>query len=92
MTYDTEVLTKIIRTHRADKVLFGTGFCRVGRKENAAVIGRPPISTGAKAPTVGENARELIGLCAGEHGSASLMSLQNVPYARVTFLERKRLL
>ncbi|MBI3329166.1 MAG: amidohydrolase family protein [Nitrospinae bacterium] len=58
----TEVLSRIIRKHGADKVVFGTDFCLVSQKEDAAVIERLPISTGEKERILGENAREFIGL------------------------------
>jgi uncharacterized protein len=57
-----EVLTKIIRKHGADKIVFGTDFCLVSQKDDAAVIERLPISTREKERILGENARELIGL------------------------------
>ena len=57
-----EVLTKIIRNHGADKVVFGTDFCLVSQKEDAAVIEQLPILTREKERILGENARELIGL------------------------------
>jgi predicted TIM-barrel fold metal-dependent hydrolase len=55
-------LTKIIRNHGADKVVFGTDFCLVSQKEDAAVIEQLPILTREKERILGENARELIGL------------------------------
>ncbi len=58
----TEVLTTIIRKHGADKVVFGTDFCLVSQKDDAAVIDRLPISTSDKERILGENAREFIGL------------------------------
>lgn len=57
-----EVLTRIIRTHGADKVVFGTDYCLVSQQEDAAIIERLPIATGDKERILGENARELIGL------------------------------
>jgi predicted TIM-barrel fold metal-dependent hydrolase len=57
-----EVLTKIIRKHGADKVVFGTDFCLVSQKEDAAVIERLPLSTAEKERILGDNARELIRL------------------------------
>ena len=57
-----EVLTKIIRKHGADKVVFGTDFCLVSQKEDGAVIERLPISTAEQERILGDNARELIGL------------------------------
>jgi predicted TIM-barrel fold metal-dependent hydrolase len=56
------VLTRIIRTHGADKVVFGTDFCLVSQQDDARVIERLPISSGEKERILGENAREFIGL------------------------------
>ena len=57
-----EVLTKIIRKHGADKVVFGTDFCLVSQKGDAAVIEQLSISARDKERILGENARELLGL------------------------------
>jgi predicted TIM-barrel fold metal-dependent hydrolase len=57
-----EVLARIIRKHGAEKVMFGTDYCLVGQKEEAALIERLPIPTADKERILGENAREFIGL------------------------------
>ena len=57
-----EVLTRIIRAHGADKVVFGTDFCLVSQQEDAAIIERLPIATAEKDRILGDNAREFIGL------------------------------
>jgi uncharacterized protein len=57
-----EVLTKIIRKHGADKMVFSTDFRLVSQHEDAAVIERLPMAIREKERILGKNARELIGL------------------------------